>query len=64
MTSTRTAGDGSYQLKNVSPGEYYVALADLDEPGQWMDPAYMQTLIPSATKITIAEGEKKTIDIR
>jgi hypothetical protein len=64
MMSTRVAGDGSYQFKNLPPGEYYLAAADVDEPGQLMDPAYLQTLIPSATKITIAEGEKKTIDIK
>jgi hypothetical protein len=64
MTSTRASGDGSYQFKNLPPGEYYLAVADVDEVGQLMDPAYLQTLIPSATRITIAEGEKKTIDIK
>jgi len=60
---SRVAGDGSFTIRNIPPGAYYVAAVTDVEPGQWSDPAYLQTLIPSATKMTIAEGEKKTIDI-
>ena len=34
------------------------------EPGEWFDPAFLQRLVPAATKITIAEGEKKVQDVR
>jgi len=61
---SRVAGDGSFTIRNIPPGAYYVAAVTDVEPGQWSDPAYLQTLIPSATKMTIAEGEKKTIDIK
>lgn len=34
------------------------------EPGEWFDPAFLQRLVPSATKVAIAEGENKVRDIR
>jgi protocatechuate 3,4-dioxygenase beta subunit len=61
---TRAAGDGIYTFRNVPPGEYFVAAVDDVEPGRWNDPSYLQGLAPAAQKITIAEGEKKTIDLR
>jgi hypothetical protein len=33
------------------------------EPGEWFDPAFLQRLVPTAIKLTIGDGEKKTQDI-
>jgi len=60
---TRAAGDGSYVFRDIPPGEYQIAAVDDVEQGQWTDPAYLQSLASAATKVTIAEGEKKTVDI-
>ena len=56
--------DGSYSFKNLFSGDYLVAVVDDVEPGEWFDPAFLQRLMPAATKISIAEGEKKVQDIR
>jgi hypothetical protein len=64
VRTTRAATDGSYTMPTVSPGEYFVTAVDDVQPGQWSDPAYLQGLTTSSTKITLAEGEKKTLDIR
>jgi hypothetical protein len=56
--------DGSYSFKNLLPGDYLLAVVDDVEPGEWFDPAFLQRLMPAATKISIAEGEKKVQDIR
>ena len=58
------AGDGTYVFRDIPPGEYQIAAVDDVEQGQWTDPAYLQSLVPSATKVTVAEGEKKTLDVR
>ena len=34
------------------------------EPGEWYDPAFLQRLLPSAVKVTVAEGEKKVQDLK
>jgi hypothetical protein len=54
---TRPATDGSYGVKGLPPGEYFLAaLADL-ETGEWNDPALLEQLVPSAAKVTLREGE-------
>jgi len=60
----RVAADGSFTSRNVPPGDYYIVAVNDVDPGQWLDPTYLQGLIPSATKITIGDGERKTIEIR
>jgi hypothetical protein len=64
MVVTRAAADGSYTIRNVPAGEYYVADVDDPEPGQISDPAFLETLTSAATKIAIADGEKKIVDLR
>jgi len=44
-------------------GEYYVtALADVEEY-EWYDPAFLERVVPSSAKTTIAEDEKKAVDV-
>jgi hypothetical protein len=33
-------------------------------PGDWFDPTFLQRIAPAAIKVTIADGEKKTQDLR
>lgn len=61
---SRVAPDGNFTIRNIPPGDYHIVPVSDAEPGQWMDPAYLQGLVPSAKTITVAEGEKKTVDIR
>jgi hypothetical protein len=57
---TRPATDGSYMVKGLPPGEYYLAaLADL-ETGEWNDPVLLEQLVPSSAKVTLRDGETTT----
>jgi hypothetical protein len=54
---TRPATDGSYVVKGLPPGEYFLAApADL-ETGEWNDPALLEQLVRSSAKVTLREGE-------
>jgi hypothetical protein len=54
---TRPATDGSYSVKGLPPGEYYLAApADL-ESGEWNDPLLLDELVRSAATITLRDGE-------
>jgi uncharacterized protein (DUF2141 family) len=64
VLTARTASDSTYTFRNVPPGEYLLAALDDVEQGEWNDPAFLQRLAATAMKITIAEGEKKTQDVR
>lgn len=64
VLTARAASDSTYSFRNVPPGEYLLAAVDDVEQGEWNDPTFLQRLSPTAMKITIAEGEKKTQDVR
>jgi hypothetical protein len=61
---TRPGTDGSYSVKGLPRGEYYLAaLADL-ETGEWNDPVLLEQLVGSSAKITLGEGEMTIQDFR
>jgi hypothetical protein len=62
--SLRTSKTGMYQLAGLVPGEYYIAAAGSTTSGDFQDPRYLETLIKIATRITLADGEKKVQDLR
>jgi protocatechuate 3,4-dioxygenase beta subunit len=48
----------------VPAGDYFIAaLADI-EPGEWNDPDVLAGLRDRAMRVTIADGERKTIDLK
>lgn len=52
---------GRFAVGGLAPGEYLIALvADVDDT-QWSAPAYLDSLRGGATKVSLANDEKKTI---
>jgi hypothetical protein len=64
IQAVRPSADGGYKFPTLAAGDYYVAAIDDVETGEWFDPAFLQRLLPSALKVTIASGELKVHDIR
>jgi protocatechuate 3,4-dioxygenase beta subunit len=64
ILSARPASDGAYVMRNVIPGEYFLAAVEDVEPSEWFDPEFLQRILPMATRITIGEGEKKVQDLK
>jgi hypothetical protein len=58
MGKTVADGDGAFSVIGLPFGSYYAAaLQKLPVVGDdWQDPAYLETLIPRATSITVSEG--------
>jgi hypothetical protein len=61
---TRPGTDGSYSLKGLPAGEYYLATPSDLETGEWNDPALLEQLVSSSAKITLSEGEMTKKDFR
>jgi hypothetical protein len=61
---TRPSTDGRYRLPGLPPGEYYVSALTQFEPTDVYDASFLEQLISSSFKITLAEGEKKTQDLK
>lgn len=61
---TRAATDGTYTVKGLPPGEYYIAaLLDL-ESGEWNDPTLLDRLVKSSVRIILRDGETTTQHFR
>ncbi len=64
IQSTRPASDGAFSIANLPPGEYLLAaLTDL-EPLDLRDRVFLDQLAAGGIAITLADGEKKTQDLR
>ena len=64
VLQARPSSDGQYRLVGLPAGEYYVAAVTDIDPTQLYDPAFLQQLTASSFKITLADGEKKTQDLK
>jgi hypothetical protein len=59
MKMTRASATGEFTFSAVPVGDYLLAAVREELAGEWPDPKFLATLRATATKITIADGEKK-----
>ena len=45
-------------------GQYYVLALASESAGDWRDPALLEKATALATRVTIADGERKVIDLK
>jgi hypothetical protein len=64
VQSTRPATDGHFSIRDLPAGDYYIAALTDVAPEDLGDPTFLAQLVPSAVKITLADGEKKTQNLR
>ena len=56
--------DGAFQFPALSAGEYFVAAIDRARMSHWVDPAFLGRIAPAATRISLAWGEARTVELR
>jgi protocatechuate 3,4-dioxygenase beta subunit len=54
---------GRFNANVQRAGDYLIAAID-SIPRDWNSPAFLESLTPIATRVTLALGEKKTVDLR
>ncbi len=64
IQTTRPATDGRFSFRNLPAGEYRLVPVLDPEPGSWLDPAFLEQLDSSATRVSLSEGEKKDQTLR
>ena len=64
LRSARATAAGQYGISSLPPGDYYVAAVREEEAADWSDPSFLDALARVATRITILEGEHKSIDLQ
>jgi hypothetical protein len=63
LAGIRLAATGRYTVRNLPPGDYFVAVDDDVEPGEWFDPGYLGRMAGRATRVVLAPYEKVLRDI-
>jgi hypothetical protein len=64
LAPTRPDSTGKFTFRRVPPGEYFLcALTDFEQQNL-SKPSFLDQLVGASIKITLAEGEKKTQDLK
>jgi protocatechuate 3,4-dioxygenase beta subunit len=61
--TTTTGSQGKFGLSSLPPGDYYVVAIPEARSDGWTDPKMLDALARIATRVTILEGEYRTIDL-
>jgi uncharacterized protein (DUF2141 family) len=64
IQASRAAADGAFTFRALPAGHYLLTAVDDVETGEWFDPAFLQRVAAGAIRVTVADGERKTQDIR
>jgi hypothetical protein len=58
------ATNSTYHVPDLPPGKYCLAVVDDLDPADLASPDFLTQLQAASTTITLAEGERKTQDVR
>jgi sarcosine oxidase gamma subunit len=61
---TRPDDQGRYRFRTLRPGQYYVVAVEHVQTGEWMDPAWMESLRSRAARVTLNEGDTLVTDLK
>jgi Carboxypeptidase regulatory-like domain len=64
LRSARASAAGKFGLGAVPAGDYYIIAVPEEQAVDWRDPKMLELLARAATRVTVLEGEHKTIDLR
>jgi hypothetical protein len=64
IMTTRPDQTGSYKIRGLPAGQYYIVTVDPAEQGEWFDPTYLDEHRAGAARITLADGDVKTQDFK
>ncbi len=62
IATARPDQNGRFQLRGLPAGDYFVALVDPEEQGQWFEPAFLSSQRPRASRVSLVDGDVKTQD--
>jgi hypothetical protein len=62
--STALSASGTFAFMALPPGDYLVAAIPDELVNAWQDPKVLESLSRSATRISLAENEKRTVDLK
>ena len=57
----RPGKNGVFSVRGLPDGEYFVAAVDRLQPDEWQDPDFLESILPSAKRVTLSEGQTLSV---
>jgi hypothetical protein len=64
FVTARTTKTGAFVLRDLVPGDYFVAAIADDDTTAWPDEAFLRRMAPLATRQILAAGDRPTVALR
>jgi hypothetical protein len=64
MKMTRASSSGAFEFSAVPSGDYFIAAVRDELAGEWPDPTFLTSLRAQATRVSVADGDKKFENLR
>ena len=64
MKTMRVTKTGGFALTAVPEGDYFIVAVRDDVAADWPDPKFLESLRTSATRVSIADGDRKAVSLR
>src|SRR5207247_5001762 len=64
IMTTRPDQNGNFQIRGLPPAEYFLAVVDPAEPGEWFEPAFLDAPRPRAQNVSLRRGGGKNQDLQ
>ena len=64
IVTARPDQTGTFQLRGLPPGDYYVTTINPAEQGEWFEPAFLEQHRGGATRVRLGEGDLRTQNFR
>jgi hypothetical protein len=64
IMTARPDQNGKFQIRGLPAGNYYLAVIDPLQQGEWFDPAFLEQQTADATRLSLTEGAIRTQDLR
>jgi hypothetical protein len=58
------SASGTFAFMALPPGDYFVAAISDALIDSWQDPKVLDAVSRTATRVSLAENEKRTVDLR
>jgi hypothetical protein len=56
--------DGRFKISGLPPGDYYIIALDRIDTGEAGDPEFLERIRTKASRLSLDEGETKTLDLK
>ncbi len=63
VRQVRPGNDGTFSVRGLPTGDYWIAALTDVEPGEWYDPAFLAQLVPAAARVSVRDGARTVQDL-